>query len=438
MAAGPDRPNIPDARPDVSAPVGARDRIQSIDVLRGFALLGILMPNIISFAMPVGAMTDPQVMTQTVGILSEQVGTRIAPHTTWNQLGYDITAVGFTGKFMFQFAMLFGAGVIMYDRKFAATSKLSKGFALWARRNAWLLAIGLVHAFGFWFGDILVWYASVGLIALWWLRRLSPTTMLVVAGASYLVGVTLMTGFSLFGLWAVSRGDIPASDLNGGEPIVQITAFTGTYLAAFLNRATTLVFFYIVFPFTFFWSVLGLMLTGAALTKTGVLTGQRSVTFYAWMSALGLGIGLPLTLGVFVGLRATGMDHPGFLWQSIAQLVGIPQALGYTGLVLLVHKLGWLKPLTTALAAVGRMALTNYLSHTLICTTIFYGYALGYFGQVQYPELFALAGLIWLFNIALSLIWLRSFRFGPAEWLWRSLTYWKLQPLRHPPAPAQP
>src|SRR6185437_13276031 len=105
-------------------------------------------------------------------------------------------------------------------------------------------------------------------------------------------------------------------------------------------------------------------------------------------------------------------------------------ALGHVGALLLIYKAGMLTWLTTRLAAVGRMALSNYLTHSIVCTTIFYGYGFGLFGTINRTGLAAIVLAIWIFQLIISPIWLEHFRFGPAEWLWRSLTYWRLQPVR--------
>jgi uncharacterized protein len=123
-------------------------------------------------------------------------------------------------------------------------------------------------------------------------------------------------------------------------------------------------------------------------------------------------------------------DLGGFIWQSFSQFIGIPISLGYMGLLIWIVRLGALNWLTSALANVGRMALSNYLLQTILCTSFFYGYGGGYFAEIDYPGLFAVVGSVWLINLVFSALWLRAFRFGPAEWAWRSLTYWELQPMR--------
>jgi uncharacterized protein len=119
--------------------------------------------------------------------------------------------------------------------------------------------------------------------------------------------------------------------------------------------------------------------------------------------------------------------HGGDFYNMFGSLV---VAAGHVGLLMLIVESGALKWLTSRLAAVGRMALSNYLTHSLICTTLFYGYGLGLFGHINRTGLVGVVLAIWIFQLWISPIWLKRYRFGPAEWVWRSLTYWRLQPMR--------
>jgi uncharacterized protein len=174
------------------------------------------------------------------------------------------------------------------------------------------------------------------------------------------------------------------------------------------------------------------MLIGMGLMKLGVFSAQRSHRLYLWMCILGYGIGMPLMMfdaSELIRHRFT-MDyqiHGGAFYNMFGSLV---VALGHVGLLMLIVQSGAIAWLTRRLAAVGRMALSNYLTHSLVCTTLFYGYGFGYFGSINRAGLAAIVFAIWVFQIWISPIWLEHFRFGPAEWVWRSLTYWRLQPMR--------
>ena len=213
------------------APLVASERVASIDVIRGFALLGILGPNILAFAWPSSTQFAPELMALTLEVTSGAEA-----HDRANDLGHRIVQVLFHGKMMCLFSMLFGAGVLMYARKFdrdaheAGRPKLSKGAGLWYTRCAWLLAIGLVHAFAFWYGDILVWYAIAGLGVLWWIRRIRPGIQLALGGASYLLGTFMLTGFMLLGLhYEGAEGML-------GDYMGETAAYTGSYTDMLLVR----------------------------------------------------------------------------------------------------------------------------------------------------------------------------------------------------------
>lgn len=411
-------------------PVSAGMRVQSLDALRGFALLGILVPNILWFAWPQAGAVSPEAMAEVAQSVS---GPDVVVHEAANKLGFMITDIFFLGKFMFLFATLFGAGVLFFDRKFhkpGQAAPLSRGARLWYARMGWMLVIGLLHAFGVWFGDILVWYAMGGLGLVWWVRRLRPQTLIACGVGSYLLGLLVILALTILAESAVRQGTMTPNDLWGGDPLVEYDIFMhGSYADMVWWRIRSLAFLYLLTPLTFFWEVSGMMMVGLALARMGIYTGQRSTRTYAGMALIGIPLGLATTLAGWWAVRQLHSPIEAMYWMNLAQICGVPAALGYAGLVLLLVRAGVLKPLTGALAAVGRMALSNYLLQSILCTTFFYGYGLGYFAKLQYPELFLVIGCVWMVNIIFSAMWLRVFRFGPAEWVWRSLTYWRLQPM---------
>lgn len=416
--------------PDATvAPVTSARRVGAIDVVRGFALLGILVPNIWAFAWPWAAQEDPRL----IGELIRVVVPGAEPHTASNLTAGVITSVFFLGKFMCLFAMLFGAGVVFFDRKTRKgreRATIETGAGLWYTRMGWLLVFGLIHAFCFWYGDILVWYAVCGLVLVWWMRRLQPVAQLITASAMYLFGVAVLVGITLMLKAGIESGQMPA-DAVSPNPLIDIEIYrSADWLGMTLHRGGQLLMWYLIIPLTFFWMITGLMLAGMGLTKLGFLTGERSARFYAAFAGVAIPLGLLTTVGGYLFIHSLGTIVDGMLWTSVAQFFGIPLSLGYAACLLWLVKVGVWTPLTTALAAVGRMALTNYFLHTLICTTLFYGYGVGLFGSVQFPALFGVVLTVWAVNIAFSLLWLRYFRFGPFEWVWRSLTYLTLQPMR--------
>jgi uncharacterized protein len=173
------------------------------------------------------------------------------------------------------------------------------------------------------------------------------------------------------------------------------------------------------------------MLVGMGLLRLGVLTGARSRRFYLTLAALGFGVGLPLGVAATRELAANRFDPVAVAWvTAIYDPTRLAVALGHIGLVMLLARASWAGWLTRGLADVGRMALTSYLTATIVCTTLFNGYGFGLFGLLDRRRLYLVVLAIWLAQLAFSHFWLRAFRFGPAEWAWRSLTYWKAQPLR--------
>jgi len=186
------------------------------------------------------------------------------------------------------------------------------------------------------------------------------------------------------------------------------------------------------------WMIGGRMLVGMGLMKLGVFAAARSRRFYVWMAALGYGVGLPLVGYDTYALLRSHFHYPealrsGYLFTYVGS---VPVALGHVAVVMLVCRAGAVRRLTARLAAVGRMALTNYLMQSALCTALFYGYGLGLYGKLDRTGLAGVVLAVWAAELAWSPVWLRYFRFGPAEWLWRSLTYWRPQPLRRAAEPA--
>ncbi len=425
------------------APVEVAARLDSVDVLRGVALLGILAMNIALFGWPYKVYTTPTA----------------APGYGWGDLAlWMFNHVVFDEKMMSIFSMLFGAGlVLMADRADARGARLGK---VYYRRIGVLLLIGLIHAYLIWEGDILVAYALCGLF-LYPFRRRSATT-LVVVGAS-LLSVALL-------LWVVGRpivihlrdtaarvdaqvaaGETPSKsdqrdhdtwknimkDSDEGPQKFQeaIETYRGGYLGIVAKRAPQVAVMQTMgFVFAFWWMVGGRMLLGMGLMKFGVFSAERSVGFYRRLALVGYGVGLPLVICDIAIEWYYGFfqQNPVFYftggWWLIQEISSPFLALGHVAMVMLLFKSGAASWLVRRLAAVGRMALTNYLLTSIICTTIFYGYGFGLYGRLHRPSLYLVVLGVWAFLFAISLPWLERFRFGPAEWAWRSLTYGRPQP----------
>ena len=424
-----------------AAPVKQTQRLQSIDVLRGFALLGILAMNVMVFAMPFAAYSNPTVYPEYEGA---------------NRIVYWVVHTIFDLKMMALFSMLFGAGVVIWTRKAQTPEEQRRLRWIWLRRMFWLFVIGMIHAWIIWEGDILVAYAVCGAVALWWLRRLPPVWLLVVAGAFFAIHL-LLAGFMGLQTWmlfadvewaeqarqymtpeqlATAREEAAIFVTATPEQVAEDLAWLrGSWMELFRGRAEfTFMMQVFVLPFYLFWRSTAMMLLGAALMKMGVFSGEKSPRFYAGMAILGYAIGLPMVVGGILYNESHGFEIVSFSFpgQWFNLLGSVPMALGHAGLILWVFKKGYLARLTWALSRVGQMAFTNYLMQSVLCSLIFFGWGLGMAGEFgRLGQQMIVVG-IWIVQILWSIAWLSKFRFGPAEWLWRSLTYWKLQPMRRP------
>jgi len=173
-----------------------------------------------------------------------------------------------------------------------------------------------------------------------------------------------------------------------------------------------------------------MMLIGTALIKLGVLTGSYSCKFYVWIALVSFAVGLPAHVWMVFWAAKQHFSIESWTFSGVAYEIGRFTAFGYIASLLLVIKSGALRPATKALACVGQMAFSNYILTSIICTTIFDGYGFRLFGKLQRYQLYGIVILVWIVNLIVSPLWLRHFRFGPLEWVWRSLTYWKKQPFR--------
>jgi len=413
----------------ISVPVSAGERIMSIDVLRGVALLGILLLNVQSFAMPGSAYMNPTVYGEFTG----------ANYWVW----YFTHLLG-DAKFMSIFSMLFGAGIVVMTSR--AEQRTGKSAAVHYKRMGWLILFGLLHAHLLWYGDILYTYGMCGLLA-YLFRRMKPVTLMAIGILGIIIGSLITFGF--YGLYQV----IPAEGQQGWEQGMQsmwnpsaeelqseLDAYRGGWLSQAPHRSMMALLFETVFlPIMFLWRVLGLMFVGMALLKLDVFSAKRSTAVYGVLTVVGIGLGVAMTFSEMTLIEMN--DWPAiesvYLYNQLHYWGSCFHAMGYVGLVMLACKVGVLPWLLAALGAVGRMALSNYLMQTVICTTLFYGHGLGYFGSFTRVEQFFVFLTLSAAQLVWSPIWLKVFRFGPMEWLWRSLTYWRVQPMLRSSTPVE-
>jgi uncharacterized protein len=396
-------------------PISEHNRLINIDIIRGVAVLGILLLNIQSFSMIIAAYQNPLAYGDFTG---------------GNQTVYYFTHLFADQKFMTIFATLFGTGIALMAARQEQKGGSARG--LHYRRMAILAIIGLIHLYLFWYGDILFFYAIVGMLA-FTVRNKTPRFLLISAFFLLLINALLiyLPGFALP---YMSDADVhemmmewqPTEDLINAE----INAFQLSWLEQMNHRMKIGSDMLLNLAFYSF-RVLGLMMTGIALYKVdyfGARFSNRSLIIQAILCFC-VGCSIILT-------RLNFNLEQDFPLESI-----LPQE-NYWGSLLLAYaymcslvlfcRTNRLARLKASMANVGKLALTNYLGQTLICTFIFHGWGLGRFGEFDRTEQLLTVLAIWAIQIIFSNSWVKHFQYGPFEWLWRSMTYGKKQPmLRH-------
>ncbi|MDI9546724.1 MAG: DUF418 domain-containing protein [Chloroflexota bacterium] len=406
------------------SPTSESERIEVLDVLRGFALFGILLVNMIAFGQVMMA-------AATLPLDYETALDHVA--------GWGIRWLA-EGKFYSLFSLLFGMGFTLQMMR--AEAKGRRFVPVYLRRSLVLLVIGVLHGILFWVGDILAIYAVLGVLLLLF-RHMRPRNLLIWAVVILLLPSLFMIGANL--LLEFARQDPAAAaqiDAMFAESYAATAAeverasaiyATGSYAEITAQRAIELVEMWLTTLFILP-SIFAMFLVGACIGKSGILAdleGHR--TLLVRLCIWGLGLGLPLNAVYATLIESLVRTEPSWplVIAVITQAIGAPLlALGYmSGLALLWQRPAWRARLYR-LAPLGRMALTNYLLQSLIATLIFYGYGLGLFGQVGIAAGVLITIAIYLVNYAVSHWWLGRYRFGPVEWLWRTLTYGRRQPMR--------
>lgn len=399
------------AGPDASRGVAPAERQVQLDVLRGLAVLGILVLNIQAFSMPIAAYTNPTVWGDLTGV----------NYAVW-LLGHLLA----DQKFMALFSVLFGAGIVLFAERAQASGHSST--ALHYRRMFWLLLVGLAHAYLLWFGDILVLYAVCGAVV-FWARRWSIANLLV-TGLLVLSVSSLIYLFIGLSLPHWPDAQVAAMTDESWQPTAEVlarelAAYRGGWLAQMEQRVPTVIMFQtFVLVIWGFWRAAGLMLIGMALYKSGILSGTRPAGTYLAFIAVAALIGLPLVAyGVYWNTGNEWAISSMFLGTQFNYWGSVLVMLGWIGALTLVYQRGAMRWLTSRLAAVGRMAFSNYLMQTVICVSLFYGHGLGWYGEVERSGQILVVFAIWALQLWYSPLWLSRFRQGPMEWLWRRLTY---------------
>jgi uncharacterized protein len=412
-------------------PVQPGERIQIIDILRGFALFGILLVNMALFREPIYALLFPP--DPTTPFLDRTV--------TW--LIHFLAE----GKFYTLFSLLFGLGfAIQFSR---AEERHSRIVPLYMRRLFVLLLIGLVHAFLIWTGDILIVYALLG-FPLILFRKARPKTLLIWIGVIMTLYVLVLT-LALVGLQLASLDPALATEVE--QSMAMQDAFfqeelarayqaysSGSFMEVTQHRIREYLNFATIGGLSMLPTVFSMFLLGLYFGKRRLFMAvEENLPFFRKLLRWGLIIGLPLNLiyATAVTISPSRTDFTPLTYVStVAHLIGAPAlSLAYVGgLTLLSRRPVWGARLQH-LAPTGRMALTNYLMQSIICTLIFYSYGLGLIGQVGATVGLLLTIVIFALQVLFSRWWMERYRYGPAEWLWRSLTYLRPQPMTKAGAP---
>ncbi|MCS6828531.1 MAG: DUF418 domain-containing protein [Caldilinea sp.] len=407
------------------APVRPVERIQIIDILRGFALFGILLVNMAIFSHPFQSLVFPT-----------------PPDIPWHdRIAIWLIRLLGEGKFYSLFSLLFGLGMVLQMERIESRGR--RFVPLYARRLFVLLLIGVVHAFLIWAGDILIFYALLGFPLLLF-RKAKPRTLLIwttILIVIPLLFMAFMTALVLLGKTVpeaaqqIEQGIAIAeagyrADLARAEQVYATGNFweiTGQRVYDYMSMGLTS-FFVLGF------NILAMFLLGAYFAKRHIfddIQAHRPLfrQLLIWGGVIGL-IGNAIYATLIMDLPRYNVT-PELLIATVAQGVGAPLLmLAYVSAICLLAPLPTWGRRLQMLAPMGRMALSNYLLQSIVCTLIFYSYGLGLFGKVGAAWGIALTVVIYLLQIPLSHWWMSRFLYGPAEWLWRSLTYGKMQPMR--------
>jgi len=404
-------------------------RYLELDALRGFAVMGILLMNIVGFSMPEMAYVSPAIYGGT---------------DTPDILVWALSFIFVDGKMRGLFTIMFGASMMLIIER--AQQNGENPAKVHFSRMAWLAIFGLAHFFFLWAGDILFLYAAVGCIA-YFLSGLTAEDLFRRALLIFSIG---FIGYSvIFGslLYQQYQASLPGASAAAIENLAQILADFGSgpgviaadialhqsgFTAIFLDKVQNDLFGPIILLAYNLAETLPLMMIGMALYKNGFFTGQWSAADYRRWGVRLTAIGMVILIAIALGLIHRDFDmllmlNASYAWTWPSQLL---MTVGYAALLIGLIRKGGASSWISRVAAVGRAAFTNYLGTSLLMTFLFYGWGLGLYGSVGRAELYLFVAGAWALMLLWSKPWLNHFRYGPLEWLWRSLARGKLQAMR--------
>ncbi len=407
-------------------------RYESLDAIRGVAVMGILAMNIAAFALPFAAYSNPVAGGPVSGI---DLGT------------WFVNFVLIDSKMRGLFSMLFGASTLLVIE--SATSGNRNAAGAHFSRMVWLGIFGLLHFYLIWFGDILFLYAMCGLL-LFAFRNLSVKALTIWAIAFFVVGIGFL-GLGWATMALTEAGKMPAemaSKLSAGLAEMnaemgpgatgyakEMAIYLGSYANIVAHRTGNMLTEPFVMVLMFLWETMGLMLVGMALFKSRMLTGDWEAARYRKWALRCFLFAVPPLVALALYQVRSGFSAVSTFGASLSLSApfDIVMTIGWAALIMWLIKVKANEALRARLAATGRMAFTNYLVTSIIMTTIFYGYGLGLFGSVGRAALYLFCFGMWAAMLLWSKPWLERFQYGPLEWLWRSLSRWQVQPMRKIP-----
>ncbi|MBM3755482.1 MAG: DUF418 domain-containing protein [Acidobacteria bacterium] len=417
-------------------PIQETDRYQSLDMIRGVALFGILLMNITGFGLPF-AYGNPTIYGGATGV---------------NLWAWITTNMFFEGTQRGMFSILFGAGFLVLIQRLEKTNPTDAA-DIFYRRTLWMILFGMIHAYLLlWTGEILYFYGVTGLF-LYPLRKLSSRAMLAVAAAGFAIGM-FWNGCDNWRAQRRHAAYVEAQKAASPTPEQQeaikvwkeheehfkpspekiakdIAAHQGGYFGLVAYQAPINAENESWFLYRWFFDVFSMMLLGMGLLKLGVLTLRSEPRVYWLMLICGYALGLSVNYWETTTIINSGFSIFAYMTTDITYDIGrVGMTTGHLGFLLLFCRSGMLSWLRNSLAAVGRMALSNYITHSIVCAIAFSGFGFGMYAKLERHQRYYIVFSIWVFQLIMSPIWLRNFQFGPLEWGWRTLTYMKKQPMR--------
>ena len=406
----------------------SEERIPSLDTVRGVAVMGILAMNIAAFAMPLPAYFN---------------AFAFGWESPLDSAVYAFNFILIDGKMRGLFSLLFGASMLLVAERAEAAGQSAHSVTY--RRLLWLLVIGMVHFYLIWFGDILIGYALAGMVAFLF-RNLGSRALAGWGAALILLQLAIMAvssaeAHSLAAAvtsphvtpetleeWRGMAGDFAVPSPGALQQMLAL--HLGSWSGIVAEQTGEHLFDPFVFSLLFGPETLGYMLLGMAGLKSGFLTGQWPEERYERIALFGLASAIPVYAFFCVMLFVDGFSVPGiFTWHLTATIPVRPlMVIAYAALIIdLTRNGGWL---VERIAAAGRTAFSNYLGTSIVMTGLFYGWGLGFYGSLGRAELWLVVLAMWAVMLLWSKPWLSRFRYGPLEWLWRSLSRGRLEPMQ--------